>query len=277
MGRRGITSAVPVLLEALDSEDDQVRREAIGALGVTVGLDKLDTLIGLLLKPKSPDDAGPVGDALKRACLRMPDRDATAARLVAAMPRASAETASTLLDLLGWVGGEKALKAVAAAAREGDEATQDAATEVLGRWMSPDAAPVLLDLAKTLQSNRFKIRALRGHVRIARQLNLSDDQRVAMCRDALAAAWRDQEKKLVLEVLTRNPSADALSLALTQLDSPTLKEDAGTAAVTIAQKILDKQPAAVAGAMQQVLQAGVTGDAAKKAKGLLNRAKKAGR
>ena len=89
-----------------------------------------------------------------------------------------------LLDLLGIVGGEKALSGVVVAARSGDDAAQDAATRVLGGWMSPTPLPVLLELDKA-GPEKFRIRCLRGFIRIPRQLDVSLQGRIAMCRDAM--------------------------------------------------------------------------------------------
>ena len=74
------------------------------------------------------------------------------------------------------------------------------ATRVLGKWMNVDAAPVLLDLAQTLGDARLRTRTLRGYLRIARQLDLPAERRLAMCEEAFQAAQRDEEKRLAAEV-----------------------------------------------------------------------------
>ena len=66
------------------------------------------------------------------------------------------------------------------------------------------------------------------------------EQRVAMCRAALQAAQRDEEKKLVLQVLKRYPSIDMLRLAVEAAEDPSLKEEAGKSALDIAKKIRGK-------------------------------------
>jgi HEAT repeat protein len=271
IGQRGIGSAVPALLKTADSDDDAIRRAAISSLGVTVGLDNLDALLARLLEPKSPGDLDAIRESLKTACLRMPDRDATAEKLLGRMSGASAEAKEALLELTGTVGGQKALAGVAAAARAADPQVQDAATRVLGEWMSADAAPVLLDLARTLGDNRLKVRALRGYIRIARQLDVAPEERLAMCRTAMEAAQRDDEKKLVLEVLGRIPSAASLAMVAPNLDNAGLKDAAAAAAVTIAAKIVDQEPAAVAEAMKKAV-GSADEEVAKRAKGLLGRA-----
>ena len=41
--------------------------------------------------------------------------------------------------------------------------------------MDVDVAPVLLDLAKNAAEDKYKIRALRGYIRLVRQFDMPDD------------------------------------------------------------------------------------------------------
>ena len=271
VGQRGIASAVSALMTLADSDDPAVRAAAIGALGLTVGPDDLPALIGRLVAAETPELAAEVKDSLRKACMRSPDRDACAGALLAPMSKASATAKGDLLDLLGVVGGAKSLEGVAAAANSDSEPLQDAATRVLGEWMSPDAAPVLLELAKSGNA-KFKVRALRGYIRIPRQLDVPLETRVAMCRQVIDVAQRDDEKKLALEVLARYPSTTSLSLAAESFATESLKEAAVTAAVLIAEKIVKAHPAAVAETMKDAMQATSDAELAKRARRMLNRA-----
>jgi hypothetical protein len=134
------------------------------------------------------------------------------------------------------VGGTKALQALAAAAKSTNDPLQDASTRLLGEWMTADAAPVLLDLAKTAPGEKYQVRAMRGYVRIARQFVLPDEQRAEMCRNVLAAA-RPAEQKLVMDVLQRYPSVEMLNLAVQAAQNPDLREEANRATLVIAQKL----------------------------------------
>ena len=58
-----------------------------------------------------------------------------------------------------------------------DAALQDTATKTLGKWMTVDAAPVLLDLASPESGCKYPDRALRGYIRLARQFAMPDDER----------------------------------------------------------------------------------------------------
>ncbi len=231
--------ALPALMKALDHSDQAVRGAALTALGETVTLKELPMLVSQAVAPKHPEDARRLKQALKAASIRMPDREACAAELAAAIERSSSvPTKIFLLQILGDVGGTKALATVAAAARSTDPELQDISSRLLGKWMTEDAAPVLLDLAKT--ADKYQDRALRGYIRIARQFVMPDQQRAEMCQKALDASHQTAEQKLVLDVLKTKPSMEALKLAIKARQLPELKEEATQVALAIAQKLRGK-------------------------------------
>ena len=103
---------------------------------------------------------------------------------------------------------------------------QDAGSRVLGEWMTVDAGPVLLDLAKTAPGDKYRVRSLRGYIRLARQFRMPDGQRAEMCQNAMAASSRPDEQKLVLAVLERYPNAETLKVAAKATQVPAVREDA---------------------------------------------------
>jgi HEAT repeat protein len=234
VGQRRI-DAIPALVKALDHSDRAVRTAALTSLGNTVPDKYLSVLIDQVLAPKDSETAPVAQTALKTAAVRMPDREACAAQLAAAMNRAPAATKVVLLETLAAVGGTRALAAVGAAAKGSDAALQDAGSRLLGEWMTIDAAPVLLDLSKS--SGRFQGRALRGYLRIARQFTASDEQRADMFKNALEAARSPADQKLVLEAIQRYPHVEMLKLAVRAAQVPELKEDAKGAAKAISEKL----------------------------------------
>lgn len=239
VGQRRI-AAVDPLLEALDHSDSAVRVAALTSLGNTVPADKLSVLIAQVVSPKNAGDAPTAQQALKTAAVRMPDRETCAAELSAALERAPVATKLVLLDILGAVGGTKALQTVAAAAKSRDPQLQDQSSRLLGEWMTIDAAPVLLELAKTTPPDRFTVRAMRGYIRIARQFTMDEPQRIEMCQNAWQAARQPAERQLVLDVLQRYPSLGTLQLAVEAMQAPGMKSDATEAVLVIAQKLGDK-------------------------------------
>ena len=153
---------------------------------------------------------------------------------------AAVDKKCTILDILGAMGGPSSLAAIATAGKDASPELQDAATRVLGQWMNVDAGPVLLDLAKNAPVEKYRIRAIRGYIRLARQFNMTAAQRAEMCAKALQAAGRTTEKQLVLKEvigLEKYASPAMLQLALEAKKDPALKDDATRISKAIAQKL----------------------------------------
>lgn len=239
-GRRRIADTKTALLEAADDSDVQIRALALAALGRMVGLRDASVLITRVVSPKHAEDKEAAEEALRYACVRMPDREACARQLVAAMPQAKVPEQRTVLEILGAMGGQTALEAIAAAAKDQNRDIQDSASRLLGRWMTIDAAPVLLDLA-TSRESQYQIRALRGYIRIARQFEMPIKQRAQMCGNALQIAQRSEEKALLLPILEKYPSKDMLEMAIALAQIPELKDDATRISLQVVQRV-DSSP-----------------------------------
>lgn len=237
LGERYAAAAAPALRKLAADADDDLRGAAIAALGKCAAPADLLALTDILIQPKQPRDAGLADAALRTACARLPEKDAVASQILAALPKAQGAAKSALLRLLGATGGKKALDAVRTNLKDPDPQVQDSALRALGEWSDPDAAPALLELARSLPDEKQRILAFRGYIRLTDNNSITDEQKVAMCKEAMAAATRDDEKKLVLGALSNIATAEAMQQILPLLDSATLKEEAGAAVVAIADKL----------------------------------------
>ncbi|MCE9632055.1 MAG: hypothetical protein K8S94_15245 [Planctomycetia bacterium] len=227
-------AVVTEIIPLVDHADAGVRLAAIAALGSIVDLPNLDVLVKKAAAPRDETEAVAATAALREAAVRMADRDACAEKIAAS---ATGARQTVLLDLLGDVGGTRALAAVNAAAKSGDEAIQDTATRLLGKWMTADAAPVLLELATTDAAGTFRGRCFKGYVRIARQFVLPDDERAGMCRKALAATQDPAARKSVIEILVRYPSAATLAVAKEAVAMQDVEAEAKAAVASIEAKL----------------------------------------
>lgn len=236
VGQRRI-EATPALLKAIDSSDKKVRSAALIALGETVTIKELPVLIKQAISSKNADDAADAQQALKSASVRMPDREACATEITTAFNTAPAASKVLLLEILGDVGGEKALKTLGSAAKSNDPQMQDAGSRILGKWASLDAAPVLFDLAKSAPAPQFRSRALKGYISLARRFPMPDEDRANMCQKAFDLTKDPAEQKLVLDVCRIQPSVETLKLAIKLMQVPDLKEDATQTTLLVAQKL----------------------------------------
>ena len=239
LGQRRI-EATQELVVALSNSDKTVRVAALKSLGTTVPAANLDVLISQVVLPGFAEDFEAAKKALKTAAIRMPDREACSAQLVQTMSTASLSSKSALLDILGAVGGTKALEAMNVAVKSDEPRLRDAGSRLLGEWMTNDAAPVLLDSLKNGPSDMFQGRLFKGYLRMAKQFAKSPSERVVMCKNAFDVARQPSEQKLVLELIKLFPDVDMLKIAIQATKVAELKEDAIQTAQTIAQKIKGK-------------------------------------
>jgi HEAT repeat protein len=264
-------NVAPELVKVLRNGDESMRNAALVALGATASPKEVAVLISEVANAKNAADAELAERALQTACIRMPDREATAAALATALPNVSTATKARLLRILGAMGGPKALATISAAVKSGNSELQDAGTRALGAWMTVDAAPVLLEITKSSAPDKYRVRALRGYLRLARQLKMSDAERLQMCRQALAVAERDEERELVLDALKRCPSAESVELASSMLDDATIRDRAVEVAIFLGEKLKDKDPAAAKSAGENALKAAPEGKFADRARALTNK------
>ena len=236
VGQRRIDDAVPTVVKSLDHKDQAVRSSAFAALSETVDLPQLNILVEQVVSPKFPSDMSAAQDALRKASVRMPDRDACSGELAKALAKSPDAVKVLLLEILAEVGGEKALATLGAAAKSADPQMQDAGSRVLGKWNGVDAAPVLLDLAKNGPVPQYRTRALRGYIGLVRKFAMPEDDCAAMCQTALDLSKQAAEQKLVLEVLKLHPSKATLAVAIKAMGINGLKDDASQAVLLIAQK-----------------------------------------
>ena len=272
-GRRHIETVATVLQKLADDPEAKIRSAALTALGATIPARYLAVLIARAVAQDKPEEAKAALAALRTACARLSDRDAATMKLLEAIAQAQVPAKCTLLEVLVTVGGEKALKAVAAAARDADSEVRRAGYRALGEWTSSEAGPVLSGLAKS-GDPELKIGALRGYIRIVRQFDIPAGPRMAMFREIMTLAQRDEERRLALDILKQIRTGESLSIAVGYLDQPALSDQAAKVAVTMSEKMVASAPADVAAAMKRVLQVAKDKDVIDKARGLLNRAGK---
>jgi HEAT repeat protein len=276
--RRRMTSAIPALFEVAGGSDAKLRIAAVKKLGELAGPDQLSGLFDLLAKASSPEDLEATEQSLSAVCLKAADPAACVGQVEARLAQAQPAQKCALLRVLGSVGGAKALQAVRAAVSDPNAEVHAAAIRTLGSWSAVDAADDLLAVAKTADSPSDKMICLRGYLRLAGQAELPLDKRLAMCRQAVPLAQKDDEKKLLLAALGTITSVEALDLITPYLGEGGTKEEAASSVVDISDKLLkEKDSAKVAPKLIELLdkaaQATANADLAKRAKDLRDQAK----
>jgi HEAT repeat protein len=267
LGRRRAKEAIGLLLKLSEADVPEVSRAAIVALGRAAPQDRLLDLFALLKTAKSADRKVAIQEAIHAAVSRSTQPDACAEALGAMIPMSTGADRDFLFEMIRTAGGARAVALMGEFANGPDEALQDAATKSLGLWLSADAAPVLLQVAQT--DGQFANRALGGYIRIFRQFELPETERVAMAAQALKVASRPTERNAAIDAMTRFPCVGTFELALDQLDVPGSEEAAAMALLTIARTVLDLDADRAKAGLQRLIDANVSKNVTESAKSLL--------
>ena len=266
---RKIADATPVLLPLLSDDDNDVRLAVIAALGNTVSGENIEVLVEHILKPASQTEFEAVQASLRVVCFRTVDPDAVAAKLSAVYDDATLQAKCALIELFGALGGKVAIDAVQQAIANPAVQIQDTATRILGEWPDPDAAPVLLSVLRSEAGERFKIRALRGYIRIVRQMDTSNEHRFNMCMEALALAQRDEEKSLLVDALGRITTHASLAKLSEFIDQPAFAEQASLMAINVGKALRTQLPDDVAAVMRKIIDTSQNADTRRQAEEVL--------
>ena len=279
--RRRLTPAVNQINQLARHHDAQVRLAAVRRLGEMGGSAEIPPVLDWLCTARETAELEAAEQALAALCAREPNPEAAAALVAARLAQATTPQKAVLLRVLSAVGGSAALNAIRAAVKDPAPEIRAAAVRALGSWRSPEVAPDLLELAQSAGDPTLKSLALRGYLTLAGDTEVPARDRLDMCQQAAKLVEKDDEKRLLLGVLSGMNSPAAVGLIEPFLDQPAIQEEACTAIVGLAEKLLQgKQAAKVAGRLvaplEKVARVTSKADLARRATELVNRAKAAG-
>jgi len=239
--RRRMPGAMAMMMKLAGDADAKVRSAAVSKLADLAAASDFQPLVEMFMKAGDGADMDALEQAVAAAAVKTPKPDESAAFLAQLMPRAPAAQKASLVRILSTIGGGEALKAIRAviADASADAALRAAAIRAMGTWKTVDAADDLLALARSAASDNEKTLALRSYLTMAARKDLPGDQRLRMCREATALVKRPEEKRLLIAAAASVQSPQAVNMIVPFLDDAAVKEEAATAIVGIAEKIIN--------------------------------------
>ncbi len=239
------TEAVAALFEAAEDKDDQVRRAAYRALGELAGQQDLSKMVSMLVSAESGTDRAAIERAIIATVRRLEKPDP--APVISALDKAENNVKPNLLAVLPHIDGDAAIKAVRGQLDSKDPEVKKSAIRALGNW--PDPAPLsdLLKIATKEKNSTLQTLAIRGYVELlGLPANRSSADTVGLLADGMAAAKRQQEKKMILSTLSKYPCKEARELAKECMKDKALSQEAELAFRKIEEAMLNKRLSAKA-------------------------------
>ena len=250
LAARGAKETLPTVIAGAEDREDSVRLAALGALRFLADQRQVVTLVRLLKAARDDKQRHTAELALLAVCSR--SGEACAEGIVAGLADADVASRVVLLHGLARAGGPKALEAIVGRLKDGDQAVRDEAVRMLSIWADPAAVEHLSAIAKEGESLRHQVLAIRGLVRLASPQGEKPAD-LEILAEAMSLAQRPQEKRLVLGVLGGVATAESLAVVTSAMDQPGLADEAGLAAVMIAEKIEEGDKAEIRAAMEKAL------------------------
>ena len=273
LGSRQAMNSVPDLLELTADTQPKVRGEAYKSLAMIAGSDAVPRLVERIKNLKDEGDQKMAEAALVAAATRSAkDSPAQAVYIMGKMEGATPQAQASLLRALGSIGDPVALPAIDKALAGKDATLVDAAVRALSDWPTPEPAAQLIKLAKSSNEQTRQVLALRGYVRMAGQTaEQSPAKAIEMYKQAMAAAKRPEEKKLVLGGLGAVNDPAGFALIKPALADKALSQEAQVAQLKLADQLAIAAPDAARKAVEAVLAAKPSDALARQARGVLGR------
>ena len=273
VSRRRLAAALPRLTRLASADNAEIRRAAIKQIGELGALQHWNALLELSRKLSAPDDLAAVRDALLSLAERVEASAAQTEAVLTTLNGASPAQAAVLYHLLAQLGGTKPLRVTANTARSGPPELQAAAFQALLQWRTPDVAEELLWFAQQAPEANRRQDALRRYLQWASDPELSEERRLAMCRQAHRIVQDPAGHKQLLAALSTLATAEVIPMARPLLESPETREEACAAIVTVADRLRKRPgnpplPESVLAALDAVAQTTQNAELAKRARAL---------
>ena len=251
---RTVDDAAPALVETLNDSDEKVRIESWKALRALGTEKELSAIIALWLKVEVNAEIKAAEDAIVGITRNSSSPQKTTKLLLAL--RHSPKTNNlriSLLRALGRIGDSSALPAL----REGLENTnpdiKNEAIRALSSWPTAEPLQDLKNVMENEENETSKILATRGYITLIRNVDGKPGEVVKMYEDLMNESDNVEIRKMVLSGLSNIDHIKALNVVEPWLKDEDLKEEAGIAAVTIADEIKEDSPDYVRKILKKIL------------------------
>lgn len=264
---RGIAEARPMLLSMAGGAPPAVRAAALAALGTLATDEDFPKLVQLLTSARGANLCNAAEKAILEVCSRPGERDVRVEAVIQGMQKAGPEPQAAMIRILAQLGGPAAFDAILAGCKAGDPGVQDAAVNAATAWKDPAATNGLLEFAKSAANKGHKSLALRGYVRLV-QASAGERgaaQTFTLLRDAMKMATSAEDKKAVLDAVKAVPDPGALEFALEKLADAGIGNEAASAAVDIAVRLLGSHRDQALAAIEKVRAATTSDEVRRKA------------
>ncbi|MBN2182177.1 MAG: HEAT repeat domain-containing protein [Sedimentisphaerales bacterium] len=272
LGQRHVSDSVKSLLILAAEQNEDINAAAFAALENFADSLDIATILDLLVRTKS-GKARYSGIVTFRAMLsKARDKDAAAKIIIEKTENADSQTKLLLLGTLDALGGSRALKAVAEAAKSSDENTCNIGIRTLSNWPDYEAAKILLEIvSKPETSLTHYVLATRGVLQLIQTSETTPlEVRASDCINAFDNARRDEEKRQAISTMALLPAKKVADKLMELVKDEKFKEEAALAAVQLSAVMLTTDRQAARELAQKIREMNISDDINRRAESVIS-------
>ncbi len=233
---RQIKAGIPIYCADLKSENKDIRGNASKACIAIMTVRELPQLM-TMIGPNTTAYQGDVLQTINGIINASSEKEVAADILLEYYNKQDNKQKQLFIDTLALTGSGKVLKVLFQAVNGNDMELKDNVLRVLGNWPNHAAASGLLDAVKNIKDPKLQVRAIRGYIRIIRQMRMDAGTKMNMAKNVLPFVTRLDELKLWIGAVGRIDSKTALPMVAPYLEKEETCEDACSAIIGISRQI----------------------------------------
>ncbi|MHC4213801.1 MAG: HEAT repeat domain-containing protein [Planctomycetota bacterium] len=271
IAQRDIADGTGALFGTLKDSDSQVRLESWKTLRLVGKSEDIKKLLGNLSTTQTEIERSEAEITIAAVARKIKEPKSRSGEILAALSSANdVSVRSSLLRVLGKIGGTDAYKALQGALSDSDEQVRTAAVRALADWPSTEPMDDLLAIAEKSDNKRHRILALRGYIRmIGIDNKRSAKEKVGLYVKAMKLSTETAEQRMVLSGLASVRDISALAVAVGYMNNENLTQETASALLQIASGIYGDYPLHSKAAIEQVIKVSKSESVRKQAQDIL--------
>ncbi len=273
IAQRGIADGTGTLFGRLKDSDGQVRVESWKTLRLVGEPEDLKKLLDNLSATQTEIERSEAEITIAAVARKNKEPKSRSREILAALSSADdVSVRSSLLRVLGKIGGTDAYKALQQALSDSDEHVRTAAVRALADWPTTEPMNDLLGMAEKSDNKRHQILALRGYIRmIGIDNKRSAKEKVGLYINAMKLSKASAEQRMVLSGLASVRDFSALAVVVSYMKGEDgLEQESASALLQIASGIYGDYPLHSKAAIEQVIKVSKSESVRKRAEDILS-------
>ena len=250
---KGVTDSLIAMTQQGDPAVKTAAWKALETLAESGDLPKLFDALSKAETAHQEDARRTIGNLIVSSS---GDQDYVPAVMERLRAASTPEAKVAFVRLLGAIGNKPALEQLQSLSADADPTVARAAVQTMSSWTDVSAVETMLVVARGTENPAYRALTLQGVARLVPKMvqTMPLDKLFSALNEALALAPRPEEKRALLDPISKIVRPELLQPLVDQMADPAVVEEASLAVVTLAEGLMKESPAHASPALQSAMQ-----------------------